>query len=141
VSWITTLAWFFATSRLSRPRGAAGIAVALRRLSPSASSARVLLEAVLVVSCATSRAIPLGDSAVKPPRSRARLELPVSRMRMDIGFLRAFDEALDFVEDVGSHLGVVLASGTERARANPRRLAIAERRAVESRTRKGGCPT
>ena len=37
------------------------------------SSARVLLEAVLAASY-TSRAIPLNDSAVKPPRSRARLE-------------------------------------------------------------------
>jgi len=60
---------------------------------------------------AAARAGPLFE-ALLPAAERAGVRLavePVSQLRMDLGFLHSFDEALDFVDGIGSPaLGVVL---------------------------------
>jgi len=60
---------------------------------------------------AAARARPLFETLL-PEAEQARVRLaiePVSQLRMDLGFLHTFDEALDFVDAIGSPaLGVVL---------------------------------
>ena len=60
---------------------------------------------------AAARARPLLEALVPDAaRTRVRLALePVSQLRMDLGFLHTFDEALDFVDAIASPwVGVVL---------------------------------
>jgi len=119
--------------------GAPGIGVSVRKLEAVgvARAARLIREAGLTVSCLTSSGLfPLGDpagerralersrahlgaAAARPlveallpeaERTHVRLALePVSQLRMDLGFLHSFDEALDFADGFASSwLGVVL---------------------------------
>jgi sugar phosphate isomerase/epimerase len=66
---------------------------------------------VLAWEEAAARARPQLEALVADAeRARVRLAVePVSQLRMDLGFLHSFDEALDFIDAVGSPwLGVVL---------------------------------
>ncbi len=125
MSEITTLGWSFERDvEAFAAAGAPGIGLSLRKLEAYGvpRAARRLHEAGLAASClVSSGGFPLGDAAGErralvevllgdAEQARVRLALePVSQLRVDLGFLHSFDEALDFAEAFGSPwLGVVL---------------------------------